>query len=165
MMITLCSASPVWATEAAPAAAAAENLAETGNGKTEEIKPAETNLSEAKPEDANPPGEKPGETAPPAEKPTPEKEKEKSPSGSGESEGSGKLTVDGYEVYAALSGNSPMRCPPRWWNRQKSAPWAFLIVCAQCTAAVSARQRHSRRPGPGRCPASHTVFNLSNCLF
>ena len=32
MMITLCSASPVWATEAAPAAAAAENLAETGNG-------------------------------------------------------------------------------------------------------------------------------------
>ena len=34
MMITLCSASPVWATEAAPAAAAAENLAETGNGKT-----------------------------------------------------------------------------------------------------------------------------------
>ena len=44
MMITLCSASPVWATEAAPAAAAAENLAETGNGKTEEIKPAETNL-------------------------------------------------------------------------------------------------------------------------
>ena len=48
MMITLCSASPVWATEAAPAAAAAENLSETGNGKTEEIKPAETNLSEAK---------------------------------------------------------------------------------------------------------------------
>ena len=95
MMITLCSASPVWATEAAPAAAAAENLSETGNGKTEEIKPAETNLSEAKPEDANPPGEKPGETAPPAEKPAPEKEKEKSPSGSGESEGSGKLTVDG----------------------------------------------------------------------
>ena len=40
MMITLCSASPVWATEAAPAAAAAENLSETGNGKTEEIKPA-----------------------------------------------------------------------------------------------------------------------------
>ena len=108
MMITLCSASPVWATEAAPAAAAAENLAEPGNGKTEEIKPAETNLSEAKPEDANPPGEKPGETAPPAEKPAPEKEKEKSPSGSGESEGSGKLTVDGYEVYAALSGNSPI---------------------------------------------------------
>ena len=106
MMITLCSASPVWATEAAPAAAAAENLSETGNGKTEEIKPAETNLSEAKPDDANPPGEKPGETAPPAEKPAPEKEKEKSPSGSGESEGSGKLTVDGYEVYAALSGNT-----------------------------------------------------------
>ena len=43
-----------------------------------------------------------------AEKPAPEKEKEKSPSGSGESEGSGKLTVDGYEVYAALSGNTPI---------------------------------------------------------
>lgn len=120
MMITLCSASPVWATEAAPAAAAAENLAETGNGKTEEIKPAETNLSEAKPEDANPPGEKPGETAPPAENRL-RRKKEKSPSGSGESEGSGKLTVDGYEVYAALSGNTPSTRYERvrtssWWS-------------------------------------------------
>ena len=76
MMITLCSASPV-GNGGGACRQRAENLAETGNGKTEEIKPAETNLSEAKPEDANPPGEKPGETAPPAENRLRRKKREK----------------------------------------------------------------------------------------